>query len=63
MLKVENVAKRLNLGGMVIKHQQRSGERQDNKQVKRDAAHSPGIVVGHRVAIDLGWMKVQKDIG
>src|SRR5262245_10650027 len=63
MLKIENVAKRLNLGRMVIKHQQRASERQHHKQIERDTPHSPGIVVSHRVAVDLSWMEVQKDVG
>src|SRR5262249_16920592 len=62
VLKVENVPKRLNLRRMVIKHQKRSGERQDNKEVKRDATHSPRIIVGYCIAVDLGRMEVQKDV-
>src|SRR4030095_922138 len=62
VLKVENVAKCLHLGGMVINHQQRSGERQHDKQVERDAAHPPRIVVRDSVTVDLGGMKVQEDV-
>ena len=32
------------------------------KQIKGDAAHAPGVVVFHGVAIDLGRMQMQKDV-
>src|SRR5208282_2020364 len=60
---VNNVAVRLALGGVVVVHQQHAGKGQHDKQVEGDAAHSPGVVVAHRVAVDLGRVQVQEDIG
>ena len=48
---------------MVVEHQQRAGENQRDVDVKRHAAHAPGVVVGHRVAIDFGRVKMQEDVG
>jgi hypothetical protein len=33
------------------------------KQVKRDSAHAPGVAVAHGIAIDLGRMQMQEDVG
>ena len=49
--------------GMVVEHQQRAGENQRDVDVERHAAHAPGVVVAHGVAIDLGGMQVQEDVG
>ena len=63
VLQVKNVTKGVDLRRVVIKHQEHAGEGQHDKQVERDAAHSPGVLVAHCVTIDLGRMQVQKNIG
>jgi hypothetical protein len=30
---------------------------------KRDSTHAPGVAVAHRIAIDLGGMQMQEDVG
>ncbi len=40
-----------------------AGEGEHDKEVERDSAHAPGVAVAHRVAVDLGRMQVQKDVG
>ena len=47
---------------MVVEHQQHAGERQHDEEVECDAAHAPGVLIAHRVAIDFRRMKMQKDI-
>ena len=48
---------------MIVKHKEHAGESQDNKQVKSDSAHPPGVAVADRVAVDLGGMEVEEDVG
>ena len=52
----------LNLGGMIVEHQERARESQHDEEVERDATHPPGIVVSHCIPVDLGWMQVKEDI-
>ena len=63
VLEVEDVAEGHNLGGVVVKHEQRAGEDQRDVDVERHAAHAPGVFVGHRIAVDFGRMQVQEDVG
>src|ERR1035437_8741234 len=63
MLQVENVAERLNLGRVIVVHQQNAGERQHREEVKADSPHAPGVTVAGRVAIDSGGMKMEKNVG
>ena len=62
MLEIEHVSKRLHLARVVVKHQQHARVSEDDEQVKRDPAHSPGIAVAHRITIDLGWMQMQEHV-
>src|ERR1043166_5349855 len=62
MFEIKNVAKRVELGRVVVKHQQHPGKRQHDEEVERDAAHAPCKRVTHCVAIDLRGMQVQEDV-
>src|SRR6267154_2039199 len=48
---------------MVVKHQQDTGKGEHQEQIKSDAAHAPRIAVAHGVAVDLGGVQMQKDVG
>ena len=48
---------------VVIEHQQHAGEGQHDEEIKRDSAHAPGVAVADRVAIDLGRMQMQENVG
>ncbi len=63
VLEVQDVAEGLHFAGVVVKHQQHAGEGEHQEQVKSDAAHTPGVAVAHRVAIDLGGVQMQKNVG
>src|SRR3984893_4220872 len=63
VLQIKNVAECLHLAGVVVKHQQYTGEGEHEEQIKSDAAHSPGIAVAHCVAIDLSGVQMQKNVG
>ena len=60
---VNDVTIRLTLGRVIVKHKEHAGESEDNKKVKSDSAHPPGVAVADRVAVDLGGMEVEKDVG
>ncbi len=62
VLEIEHVAKRLHLAGVVIKHQHHAGQREHNKQVERDSAHTPGVAVTHCVPINFRRMQMQEDV-
>src|SRR5256885_16044217 len=63
VFEIQNVAKRLNLAGMVIKHQQDASESEHDKKVESDSAHAPGVAVAHGIAINFGGMKMKKYVG
>ncbi len=48
---------------MVVEHQQHARKGQHDEQVKGNPAHSPGVAVADRIAIDLGGVQVQEDVG
>ncbi len=62
MFEVENVAKGIYLGGVVIKHQEHPGKSEHNEQVERDAAHAPGEAITHSIPIDFRRMKMEKNV-
>ena len=62
MFEIKNVAKGYDLRRVVIEHQQHTRERQHDEEIERDTAHPPGVLVAHRVAIDLRGMQMQKDV-
>ena len=63
VFKIQNVAEGLHFARMVIKHQQDAGEGEDDEQIKCDAAHAPREFVFYGVAIDLGGMQVEENVG
>ncbi len=63
VLKIQNVAEGLHFARVVIKHQQDAGKGEDDEQIKSDAAHAPGEFVFYGVAIDLGGMQVEENVG
>ena len=63
VFQVENVPEGLYLGGVVVEHQQDAGKGQHDEQIEGDPSHAPGVVVGDRVAIDLGRVQMQEDVG
>ena len=63
MLEIEHVTKCLHLGGVVVKHQQHAGISEDDKEVKSNPSHAPGIAVAHGVAIDFGRVQMQENVG
>ena len=62
VFEIKNVAKRLNFCRVVIKHQQHPGKREHDEKIERNSSHAPGILVAHRVAIDLCRMQMQEDV-
>ena len=62
-LEVQDVAEGLHLTEMVVKHQENTGKGEDQEQIKGDAAHTPSVGVAHSVAIDLGGMEMQENVG
>src|SRR5260370_8082662 len=63
VMKIKNVAERLDLAWVVIKHEQDAGKSEDDEQVERDPAHSPCIFIFDGVAVDLGGMQVEENVG
>src|SRR6266403_3088674 len=63
VLEVKDVAEGLHFAGMVVKHEQDAGKGEHQEQIESDAAHAPGVAVTHRVAVDLGRMQMQKNVG
>src|SRR5690349_8539463 len=47
---------------MIVVHQQDAGKGQDDEEIEGDSTHAPGEAVSHGVAIDLGWVKMKKDV-
>jgi hypothetical protein len=62
MFQIQDVFERISFCRMVIKHQEHAGKRENDEQVKRDAAHSPCKWITYCVAIDLCRMKMKKDV-
>src|SRR5437870_4915447 len=63
VLQIQDVAKSLDLAGVVIKHQQDASESEHDKKVESDSAHAPGVAVAHGIAINFGGMKMKKYVG
>src|SRR6266403_653713 len=63
VFEVKDVAEGLHLAGVVVKHQQDTSEGEHQKQIESDAAHAPGVAVTHGVAINLGRVQMQKNVG
>src|SRR6185437_12028008 len=62
IFEIENVAKRLNLRRMVIKHQHYAGEDEHDEEIKSDSAQAPGVTVARGVAIHFCRMNVEEKI-
>src|SRR4029077_20295423 len=61
VLEIQNIAERLHLARMVVKHQQHTGKGEDDEQIKRYAAHTPGVAVTHRIPVDLRRMQMEEN--
>ena len=63
VVKVHDVLIGLALGGVIVKHEKNARNGQNDKKIKRDSPHSPGKTKTDGIAIHLGGLQMQEDVG